>query len=181
MKCSANWAKNGDFLLLFPQQLCLSFLPLTSYCITIAISDFNLDLNDPWNFASNQARTTNTAAVKTVKEIYIDNLVCLFYPKCSCYPRIDALRKWIVLAFYRKRVGVIIGSKTVYTWSIWTTSRLNGEYLRNETSYRQWERALETTRVPDIIPKFHELWPTTTLCKCCLHYHASQRQATDKS
>ena len=55
------------------------------------------------------------------------------------------------------------GQKTVTSVHFSATSRLNGEYLLKETWHRQSARALESTRIPYIVRKFHEFWSTNGL------------------
>jgi len=76
------------------------------------------------------------------------------------------------------------GPKTTYCQHFSTTSQLNGkfngQYLRNETRYRQSVWALETTRVPlhrliiswTLVHKRLKIWPEfLPLRKFCIPHH----------
>ena len=51
-----------------------------------------------------------------------------------------------------------MGQNCIHLVDFSTTSRLNDEYLWNETNYRQLRNGFETTTLPYIFSKFRELW-----------------------
>ena len=78
-----------------------------------------------------------------------------------------------------RKVGVVLpekmgAKKLLHLFGFSTTSRLNGEYLLNETRHRQSGKDLDSIRrVSYVVSKFHELWFTNGLKQVRVFYPPS--------
>ena len=77
--------------------------------------------------------------------------------------------RYVALTICRRKFGVvspetIVAKKLLHLFGFSTTSRLNGEYLPNETWHRQSDKGIgKYKRSPTLSKKFHELWSTKGL------------------